>query len=134
MSDWQPIETAPKGGTSIMLAVDDDVGPGYYRKRNSDYPGHCWHWLDGDGECNPSMWQPYPPPPKRQTEKKAKEEITKTLMEVLEALVQNRFNPWFAQLDHKPGVYEGFINGYLLGVLDGRNNPEAPANTRDLLP
>lgn len=72
MSEWQPIETAPKDGTDILL--------GYY----PTWPGldlgkgSCevafWHgikntWcgrvlLNADGHFSPTHWMPLPPPPK----------------------------------------------------------------------
>ena len=78
MNEWQPIETAPKDGTWILLAggkVEDDEDEfrmaiakwtNYLSGRTTD-----WHWqhcfYDGgyygsyDG---PTHWMPLPEPPK----------------------------------------------------------------------
>jgi hypothetical protein len=79
MSDWQPIETAPKDGTAIILAVPTEhrdgfiVGEGYFAPENLE--GGDWWWAgvyhsDYYGgpisEMNhwpPSHWQPLPEPP-----------------------------------------------------------------------
>jgi hypothetical protein len=69
MSDWQPIETAPKDGTFVMLWV------------GGDYPAHCARfeiWKDGSAgwvasnhggvwTCvqfgTATHWMPLPAPP-----------------------------------------------------------------------
>ena len=65
MSTWRPINTAPKDGTAILLAVGKIVGSGRFV--------HCapWggHWKDRyyfDGGTHPSgatHWMPLPEPP-----------------------------------------------------------------------
>jgi hypothetical protein len=73
---WQPIETAPKDGTSVLIANDapGSVHPreGYYVKpaqRFSDEPIHLGWWRLA-GSCaerihgrTPTHWQPLPPAP-----------------------------------------------------------------------
>lgn len=71
--DWQPIETAPKDGTSIL------VGCNYYRYGKSQVT-LVWHdrgmWIEGSywdneeeeyvaAQCEfkPSHWMPLPDPP-----------------------------------------------------------------------
>lgn len=83
MSEWQPIETAPKDGTAIDLWVADRRLPnGYvipakripncsYREPqwNGDRPG--WTWHESSDECDselnadytPTHWMPLPAPP-----------------------------------------------------------------------
>ncbi len=73
---WQPIETAPKDGSPLLLyrPWDDKT-----MARDSGYPGAIWHsggWgksaFPGDtfrGEATygkPTHWMPLPPPPHRQ--------------------------------------------------------------------
>ena len=58
---WQPIETAPKDGTRVLLSADVDgrivVGRmGIVTRR--------WHSVPGKGEMKPTHWQPLPSPPK----------------------------------------------------------------------
>lgn len=66
--EWQPIETAPKDGSEILLFCPDDepqvVAGNYYR------PAKCWMYADQlmnevspDG-CQPTHWMPLPEPPK----------------------------------------------------------------------
>jgi hypothetical protein len=69
--EWQPIETAPKDGTVVLLFVPGD----------DDCREDCWItaswdglmggvWMDNArGEWwgfGPSHWMPLPPPPKEQ--------------------------------------------------------------------
>jgi hypothetical protein len=67
--DWQPIETAPRDGTVVILFSDDRAGEG------NDYPyagswdaiGDCWcttHGDDAESErFGPHWWMPLPAPP-----------------------------------------------------------------------
>lgn len=65
MSEWQPISTAPKDGTDILL--------GMYRPEFVDpiVMNSCWldreerggHWMDWDGCPTPTHWMPLPEPP-----------------------------------------------------------------------
>ena len=65
--NWQPIETAPKDGTHILLARTDSewVCQGRYV---CDDKG--WYELNNDasdhwgGEIYPTHWMPLPEPPK----------------------------------------------------------------------
>lgn len=63
MSDWQPIETAPKDGTMI-LAYEHDGLPIY---RDTKWQDGGWLWaeiIDGyDAGWSPSHWMPLPAPP-----------------------------------------------------------------------
>lgn len=64
MSDWQPIETAPKDGTSILTFVRDGVLPvdvGSFRE-DFDIPGNgAGTWRDDGRE--PTHWMPLPAAP-----------------------------------------------------------------------
>lgn len=71
--EWQPIETAPKGGTRILAWA--------YRRGWEASSGAivvcAWHgtrwgimgaicdkgWADIKDECTPTHWMPLPPPP-----------------------------------------------------------------------
>lgn len=74
MTDWQPIESAPKDGTIILIAKGRYVFAAYWSQcpmatgGSAEYP---WVFLDetngvngyiGD-ENGPSHWQPLPKPP-----------------------------------------------------------------------
>ena len=68
MSEWQPIETAPKDDTRILIYSDDGVDIGAFNI--FWYPGI---WLrdqtaeyDNDAAPinNPTHWMPLPDPPK----------------------------------------------------------------------
>ena len=63
MSDWQPIETAPRDGTSVLLMtglkdwLDNDVpSVGWYSKM------HGWVGHGASGNI-PTNWMPLPTPP-----------------------------------------------------------------------
>jgi hypothetical protein len=70
--DWQPIETAPKDGTRVLVYSNDkrqavaycdliNMG-GFY-----DEPIRVWNvngWLSGDTGFIPTHWMPLPEPPK----------------------------------------------------------------------
>lgn len=78
MTDWQPIETAPRDGTYIFgwgkwageingIALD---GPTmqiiYYSDGRTDCPGFDWNCYGGDAYASwmkPTLWQPLPQPP-----------------------------------------------------------------------
>lgn len=55
MSEWQPIETAPKDGT-WFLAYEADV-PMYTAHWDED------GWYDLEWKCRPTHWMPLPEPP-----------------------------------------------------------------------
>lgn len=63
MSEWQPIETAPKDGTLILLWAfldwKDDLVPvcGWYAQSAE-------MWLCHSAWLNPTHWMPLPEPPK----------------------------------------------------------------------
>lgn len=66
MSEWQPIETAPRDGTCIIV---------YRPKHDGDYipkVGVDWWmtkdllvptWAESRKDCPPTHWQPLPHPP-----------------------------------------------------------------------
>lgn len=74
MNEWQPIDTAPKDGTPILLwdAESKSVNVGYWLDRYTQ-PFHALvrgedaNWCD-DGGANPifnaTHWMPLPDPPK----------------------------------------------------------------------
>jgi hypothetical protein len=88
MSEWQPIETAPKGGfpqgfTGRRLVTDPAwVEPPtilawdgrqlqvvywdwYYAEGGNGYTPGCSAWVSPDGErVEPTHWMPLPEPPK----------------------------------------------------------------------
>ena len=64
MNGWQPIETAPKDGTQVLLACGSDyVDAGHYwRNANKRNPRERWMW-NGWPIFEPTHWQPLPEPP-----------------------------------------------------------------------
>lgn len=75
MSTWQPIETAPKDGTRVILAEGEKVFRGTYviipfhesRDLDGHYIDHQDHeefWMADDGDMpDPTHWQPEHPLP-----------------------------------------------------------------------
>ena len=73
MSEWQPIETAPKDGGDIILTDGNSSHVG--RWCDSDLPEYPWRFLDSTykledelngwraGKYGPTHWQPLPKPP-----------------------------------------------------------------------
>ena len=70
MSEWKPIETAPKDWTDVLLySPDDDVGygangvcQGWYSMADGGFD--CW--MTASGPAFPSHWMPLPAPPKQE--------------------------------------------------------------------
>ena len=67
MSDWQPIETAPKDIELILLYQDGyGVRAGYWDDVTSDVP--CWFAAETQlitaGKFRPTHWMPLPAAPK----------------------------------------------------------------------
>lgn len=66
MSDWQPIETAPKDGTRIIVFRPKHdrhirkVGEDYY----ASFTGRM-AWAHSRPDCQPTLWQPLPEPPEQ---------------------------------------------------------------------
>lgn len=65
--DWQPIETAPRDGTDIIVYRPNFDGD-YIPEVGTDY----WMtklieptWAKSRRDCQPTHWQPFPAPPSR---------------------------------------------------------------------
>lgn len=74
MTDWQPIETAPKDGTAILAWPI--WGGGFYSPEGETQIAYVmrWEerksiWVEASGEeymqCSPTHWMPLPPAPKK---------------------------------------------------------------------
>lgn len=83
MSEWQPIETAPKDGTDLLLYTAEGITQGQYLDPEKDGPdsmGHDGGWMSYDGysypgrsfgnpkyfcdpQAQPTHWMPLPEPP-----------------------------------------------------------------------
>ena len=62
MSDWKPIETAPKDGTDVLVFYDGIITVAHCRRM-------YWHLdfflgCDPDPPSSPTHWMPLPEPPK----------------------------------------------------------------------
>lgn len=73
MTEWQPIETAPKDGTALLGKDVAGDWPfvmkweGEPRAPNGGYWAYCEALLsDVAGEATPTHWMPLPDPPKEQ--------------------------------------------------------------------
>lgn len=65
-SGWQPIETAPRDGTRIILAWGGRSVVGYYLDNSrTQYPWQGWKVpsLEDHPGGQPTDWQPFPAPP-----------------------------------------------------------------------
>jgi len=87
MSKWQPIETAPRDGTPVILCSDRTVAIGSWNPEgdswvdeNGDIEGPAHHlevtgfWNSSGGWFQPnevSHWMPLPAPPSLQTDQSA---------------------------------------------------------------
>lgn len=72
MSEWQPIESAPKDGTHVILLVDDVAIEGWYGPRWDGDTNPAWSYVrlssHGCGCCGsddgePTAWIPLPGAP-----------------------------------------------------------------------
>ncbi len=73
--NWQPIDTAPKDGESILITDGSNVGEGFYHDGSECY-GHRgkagFFWQDDRDNLLTARnafathWMPLPPPPKEQ--------------------------------------------------------------------
>lgn len=70
MTEWQPIETAPKDGTKILGAwsflYEGDAAPTKSVEIISWYTGKIDGWLGSDGVAGDGVfhsWMPLPSPP-----------------------------------------------------------------------
>jgi hypothetical protein len=65
MSEWQPIETAPKNGEEILVWQHGFA----YMLAHWDLEAKCWaryYMNDEPGLLHPSYWQRLSPPPQKQ--------------------------------------------------------------------
>lgn len=60
-SKWQPIDTAPKDGTEILVYIPRRRGAIYAGASNPS--GHQW-WSKNLGAIKPTHWLPLPEPPR----------------------------------------------------------------------
>lgn len=68
MTEWQPIETAPKDGTNIILCQGARVTAGEWYSDRGDEDRDGWEgWMSQDGgfadDDPPEYWMPLPAPP-----------------------------------------------------------------------
>jgi hypothetical protein len=81
-SGWQPIETAPRDGTEVLLTDGEDVGGGFWDSEKLSFAkrsGPGWFW-EMDRADLPSArkiigithWMPLPPPPAMSREQQEK--------------------------------------------------------------
>lgn len=72
MSEWRPIETAPKDGTPVLLYVKEYSSTvtieGWWQGGLDGNWACVWLDVHGCGCCsgsdpNPTHWMPLPPPP-----------------------------------------------------------------------
>jgi hypothetical protein len=59
--DWQPMETAPKDGSLVMLFQDGQINVAYWRTDSK--VGPVWCTPDSHAMYKPTYWMPLPLPP-----------------------------------------------------------------------
>jgi hypothetical protein len=69
MSEWKPIETAPKDGTLVIALTP---APEFVRWwTDPDFFGEDYPWVGRDGssykESHVTHWMPIPPPPQEES-------------------------------------------------------------------
>ena len=67
MSEWQPIETAPKDGTKVLFWHNGDIHLAWWRKNilgQEGFGGYGWSYAEFS---MPTHWMPSPEPPKAET-------------------------------------------------------------------
>lgn len=67
MNEWQPIESAPKDGTEILLGWPKMRMSGYWDTfKSNDWATDRWMTSRGvyKGKHSPTHWMPLPEPPK----------------------------------------------------------------------
>lgn len=63
MSNWQPIETAPKDGTEVIVFEANFPKVIFIAKMGRQGIG-VWDWMTTDGDVAfPAYWMPLPKPP-----------------------------------------------------------------------
>lgn len=78
MSDWQPIDTAPKDGSEILVNIDGKSrvvhwGGGFSHKHHGRFPWVCQSGQNAWRENVPDHWMPLPPPPSTPDRKEGQE-------------------------------------------------------------
>lgn len=72
MGKWQPIETAPKDGTDVLLYEPSNLGSEIYSGHYGGFLGRGGYWgcLTCEGRCDmhPTHWKPLPNPPQSEEE------------------------------------------------------------------
>ena len=65
MSDWQPIETAPKDGTLILVytGLSHRICRWYVPSAGLRRGMGCWSPAHGTNQIHTTHWMPLPPPP-----------------------------------------------------------------------
>lgn len=72
---WQPIETAPKDGSDVLLAGAFGIrignwGPhGRHRRKPVEYNGRLSNFERAWSEVDPTHWMPLPAPPERRDDR-----------------------------------------------------------------
>lgn len=62
---WQPIETAPKDWTTVIVFdPDEDLSPDHVFTAYFDLDIEIWCADRSNTPCEPTHWQPLPEPPK----------------------------------------------------------------------
>lgn len=67
---WQPIATAPRDGTRVLLGpafpgppIDEAVVVGYWDRDEAHEGGQCWRDVEVSERLEPTHWMPLPDPP-----------------------------------------------------------------------
>lgn len=69
MSEWKPIETAPKDGTAVLAyqpvgAMNWVVAPMYWPAHGQEWLLVAYHEMNTEFSMHPTHWMELPEPPK----------------------------------------------------------------------
>lgn len=75
-AEWQPIETAPRDGTAVLVWLREYKGRDRFTSYVAQFDGYSWVSVPGKYTWAPTHWQPLPPPPARREGESTVDKLT----------------------------------------------------------